>query len=259
MEPVKIIKVGGNIISDPVALPSFLGAFAALPGKKILVHGGGTLATELAEKLGLTQQLIAGRRMTDAATLKIVTMVYAGYVNKQIVAVLQAQGCNAIGVCGADGSIIRAHRRTFPADFGFVGDIDRVDTAALMALLQHFDTVVVAPLTLDAEGQLLNTNADTVAQAIAVAMAQAGGSELIYTFEKNGVLENTEDNDSVIPLITLSLYKELKDNKKIFAGMLPKLDNAFKAIAEGVSAVYIGNAASVRELVAGQCGTKLIL
>lgn len=259
MEPIKIIKVGGNVINNPAALKVFLREFACLEGKKILVHGGGTLATELAVQLGVVQQMIAGRRVTDAATLKIVTMVYAGYINKEIVASLQVNSCNAIGICGADGKIIGAYRRTEPADFGFVGEIDRVDAEALRALLCHFDTVVMAPLTLDAEGQLLNTNADTVAQAVAVALSGGNSCELIYTFENNGVLEDTGNNESVIPLITEPLYQQLREERKIFAGMLPKLENAFKAMHEGVKAVYIGNAARVKALAGGECGTKLIL
>lgn len=256
---IKIIKVGGNIISSASVLQAFLKEFAALEGKKILVHGGGTLATELAEQLGMAQQMIDGRRVTDADTLKVVTMVYAGYVNKQVVSGLQSYGCNAIGICGADGHIITARRRTSPADFGFVGDIDRVDTDALSVLLQHFDTVVIAPLTVDESGQLLNTNADTIARSLAVALAAAAPCELIYTFEKNGVLQDVEDPGSVIPVLTAPLYQQLREAHRIFAGMLPKLDNAFLALREGVGSVYIGPADRLKALSEGRCGTKMIL
>lgn len=258
-EHIKIVKVGGNIINSPAALQAFLKEFAALEGKKILVHGGGALATELAARLGITQQMIDGRRVTDAETLKIVTMVYAGYVNKQVVSGLQSYGCNAIGICGADGHIITARRRTFPADFGFAGDIDRVDTDALSALLLHFDTVVVAPLTMDVSGQLLNTNADTIARSVAAALSAAAPCELIYTFEKNGVLQDVEQPDSVIPLLTAAHYQQLREEQRIFAGMLPKLDNAFLALREGVGSVYIGPADQLKALSEGRCGTKIIL
>src|SRR6059058_5903602 len=189
MDKLYIIKIGGNIIDDEQKLSSFLKDFAEIGDKKILVHGGGKLATELADKLGVEQKMVDGRRITDAETLKIVTMVYAGYINKNIVAQLQANHCNAIGLCGADGDLILAHKRNHPViDYGFVGDVDAVNVNLLTTLLNQNLSVVVASLTHNQEGQLLNTNADTVAQEIANAMSPDFDVHLIYSFEKSGVL-----------------------------------------------------------------------
>jgi acetylglutamate kinase len=279
LEVLYIIKIGGNIIDDEVKLSSFLQSFAAIDAKIILIHGGGKLATKLAAQLGVEQQLIEGRRITDAETLKIVTMVYAGYINKNIVAQLQAYNCNAIGLCGADGNAILAHKRApvnrsadkqnqllnpplgdsgATIDYGFVGDVDSVNTTLLQSLLQQNINVVLAPITHNKQGQLLNTNADTIAQEIAQAMSALYQVHLIYCFEKAGVLLNADDDDTVIPSITPSSYKELKEKQVIFAGMIPKLDNAFMAIDKGVHRVIIGKAEELRQLIEGKKGTSII-
>ncbi len=254
-----IIKIGGNIINDKKKLSSFLSAFASIEGKKILVHGGGKLATELAAQLGVEQQLIDGRRITDAETLKIVTMVYAGYINKKIVAQLQLHNCNAIGLTGADGISIQAHKRNHPKiDYGFVGDVDNVNTELFQLLLDENIALIFAPLTHDKEGQLLNTNADTIAQEIAKALSKNYEVSLIYSFEKNGVLENSEDDSTVIKQIDQENYKELKQRGVIFAGMIPKLDNAFTALNSGVKKVIIGKAEHIHQLIKGEAGTTII-
>jgi acetylglutamate kinase len=259
MEPLAIIKIGGNIIDEEEKLSSFLGAFAGVRGKKILVHGGGKLATRLAETLGIPQQLVDGRRITDAETLKIVTMVYAGYINKNIVAQLQAKGCNAIGLCGADGNTILAHKRGVDAiDYGFAGDVDAIDGKFLAALLQQDKTLVFAPITHNGNGQLLNTNADTIARELAVTLSADFDSTLVYSFEKSGVLMDAEDDLSVIARINPSSYRELKEQKIIFAGMIPKLDNAFAALDSGVGRVIIGRAEELPQLLTGQSGTTII-
>lgn len=258
MAKLYVIKIGGNIIDDEVKLSSFLQSFADIPGKKILVHGGGKLATRLAEKLGIEQQLVDGRRITDAETLKIVTMVYAGYVNKNIVALLQANNCNAIGLCGADGDAILAHKRQHPVmDYGFVGDVDAINTALIKTLLEQNIAVVFAPITHDQQGQLLNTNADTIAQELAKGMSKLYEVELIYSFEKSGVLLNAEDDATVISEITPAYYQQLKAKQKIFAGMIPKLDNAFTALNSGVNKVIIGKAEQLEQLIAGTAGTSI--
>ena len=259
-EKLTVIKIGGNVIDDDIKLSSFLKAFASIKGKKILVHGGGKLATKLAEQLNIPQQLVDGRRITDAETLKIVTMVYAGYVNKNIVAQLQANGENAIGICGADGNAILAHKRTNALlDYGFVGDIDAVNLSFFSDLLDKNINIVVAPLTHDAKGQLLNTNADTIAQEIANAMSKTYSVQLIYSFEKAGVLTDTNDDDTLIKEINPSSYKQLKESGAIFAGMIPKLDNAFAALHNGVEKVIIGKAEQLKELISGETGTTISL
>jgi acetylglutamate kinase len=255
---LSIIKIGGNIIDDESKLARFLDAFAAVPGKKILVHGGGKLATKLAEGLGIPQQLIDGRRITDAATLKIVTMVYTGTINKTIVAQLQARRCDAIGLSGADGNAILAHKRTHPTiDYGYVGDVDSINSSLLTSLLFLDKTLIFAPITHDGKGQLLNTNADTIAQEIARALSATFNVSLVYSFEKSGVLMNAEDDTSVISRINPSYYQELKDRQVIFAGMIPKLDNAFTALRSGVGKVIIGRAEELQQLLAGQSGTTI--
>ncbi len=256
MDTLYVIKIGGNIIDEESSLSLFLQAFSGIPGKKILVHGGGKLATKLAGQLGIEQQMIDGRRVTDGETLKVVTMVYAGYINKKIVAGLRANGCNAIGLTGTDGNMITAHKRKHPSiDFGFVGDIDSVSTDLLHNLLEQQIAIVAAPITDDGNGQLLNTNADTVAQEIAKAMSSLYEVQLVYSFEKNGVLLDVNNEDSVIPLITEQSYAELKSKQLIFAGMLPKLDNAFAALENGVLKVVIGNAKYLPEIIGGKSGT----
>ena len=258
MDQLFIIKIGGNIIDDETKLSSFLRSFAAIKGKKILVHGGGKLATKLADKMGVEQQMIDGRRITDAETLKIVTMVYAGYINKNIVAQLQSNGCNAIGLSGADGNLIQAHKRQHPTiDYGFVGDIDQVNTGLLQTLLNQDIAVVAAPITHDAKGLLLNTNADTIAQEIAVSLSGVYQTALIYSFEKSGVLLDVEDENSVIQTITPSSYTALKEKNLIFAGMIPKLDNAFAALQKGVGKVIIGKAEELHQLISGDSGTTI--
>ena len=258
MDTVIVIKIGGNIIDDETKLSSFLKLFAGMKGKKVLVHGGGKLATKLAADLGIEQQMVDGRRITDAETLKIVTMVYAGYINKNIVAQLQANGCNSIGLSGADGNLITAHKRKHATiDYGFVGDVDDVNASLLQNLLDHDMTVVAAPITHNGNGQLLNTNADTIAQEIAKALGKLYEVKLIYSFEKNGVLLDIENEDSVIPVITPAYYEELKEKKLIFAGMLPKLDNAFAALQNGVKQVIIGKAEQLDQLITGKAGTTI--
>jgi acetylglutamate kinase len=258
-----VIKIGGNIIDDEMKLSAFIKTFASIEGKKILVHGGGKLATKLADQLGIEQQMIDGRRITDAETLKIVTMVYAGYINKNIVAKLQANNCNAIGICGADGNLIQAHKR-LPLvdggiDYGFVGDIDMVNTTLLQTILENGMSVVIAPITYNQEGDLLNTNADTVAQEIAKALGSLYKVVLIYSFEKNGVLLDVKDDSSVIENINAHKYADLKAKQLIFAGMIPKLDNAFAALQNGVSKVVIGNAEHLAEIIQNKSGTLIQL
>jgi acetylglutamate kinase len=255
-----VIKIGGNIIDDEEQLALFLKEFCAVEGRKILVHGGGKLATKLAGELGIKQQLIDGRRITDAETLRIVTMVYAGYINKTIVAKLQANGSNAIGLCGADANLVLSHKRVHPEiDYGYVGDVDVVNTAIFKNLLEQGLTIVMAPVTHDKQGQLLNTNADTIAQEIAKALSPAFDVTLLYGFEKSGVLMNADDDKTVIGKINAAHYRELKDKRVIFAGMIPKLDNAFAALNSGVSKVIIGKAENLKDLVSGQSGTTISL
>jgi acetylglutamate kinase len=255
---LSIIKIGGNIIDDENRLLAFLDSFAAVPGKKILVHGGGKLATKVAEGLGVQQQLVDGRRITDVETLKIVTMVYAGTINKNIVAQLQARGCPAIGLTGADGNAILSHKRIHPTiDYGWVGDVDMVNTSLLTSMLLLDKTLVFAPITHDGKGQLLNTNADTIAQELARALSTGFEVSLVYSFEKSGVLMNAEDDGSVIGRITAADYEDLKSRKVIFAGMIPKLDNAFAALRSGVTRVIIGRAEELPLLLAGRSGTTI--
>jgi acetylglutamate kinase len=260
-ELINIIKIGGNIIDDEQALASFLKGFATLPGKNILVHGGGKLATKLAERLGVQQQMIDGRRITDEETLKIVTMVYAGYINKNIVAQLQAQSCNAIGLCGADANLVPATKRNHPTiDYGYAGDVNslQLPVSSWQLFLENGLIPVVAPITHDTKGILLNTNADTMAQEIGKALSANYEVNLIYSFEKSGVLLDVDDESSVIPRLTLSHYQQLKQEQKIFAGMIPKLDNAFAALHSGVRKVIIGRANELQELIAGSSGTSII-
>lgn len=259
MDKLFIIKIGGQIIDDEKILSSFLSKFSDIAGKKILVHGGGMLATRMAEKLGIEQKLVDGRRITDEETLKIVTMVYAGYVNKNVVARLQANHCNAIGLCGADGDVILAHKRRHSLiDYGFVGDVDAINTNLINTLLDKNIAIVFAPITHDQGGQLLNTNADTIAQELAKALSPHYEVSLIYSFEKKGVLLDTSNEDSVIAEIKPSDYLQLKARQKIYAGMIPKLDNAFAALDFGVKKVIIGKAEQLEELIEGKAGTSII-
>lgn len=259
MDKLYIIKIGGNIIDDEQKLTAFLEDFSNIDGRKILVHGGGKLATRMADTLGIQQQMIDGRRITDAETLRIVTMVYAGYINKNIVAKLQSFNCNAMGLCGADGDAILAHKRKHPVvDYGFVGDVDAINTDLADMLLSRNIALVFAPITHDQQGQLLNTNADTIAQELAKGLSALYEVNLVYSFEKSGVLLNADDDSTVIPSINPDYYQQLKAQKKIFAGMLPKLDNAFTALNSGVSRVIIGKAEQLHQLIGGSAGTTIV-
>jgi acetylglutamate kinase len=256
---LSIIKIGGNIIDDENKLAAFLDVFAAIKGKKILVHGGGKLATKVAEGLGIRQQMVEGRRITDSDTLRVVTMVYAGTINKQIVAQLQALGCPAMGLTGADGNAILSHKRVHASiDYGFVGDVDTVNTSLLTSLLLLEKVLVFAPITHDGKGQLLNTNADTIAQELARALSAGFDVSLVYSFEKSGVLLDADNDATVINRIGPAYYQELKDKQLIFAGMIPKLDNAFAALRSGVGKVIIGRAEELPQLLAGQAGTTIV-
>ncbi len=258
MEKLVIIKIGGNVIDDETKRTAFLQSFAAVTHKKILVHGGGKLATQLASKLNIPQQLIDGRRITDAATLEIITMVYAGFINKNMVAALQSHECNALGLSGADGNLVQAHKRNHPTiDYGFAGDIDTVNTSLLQSLLTQNITPVIAPVTHNRKGQLLNTNADTIAQEIAQAMAPFYNVQLIYAFEKSGVLLDAYNDATLIPQLNTAYYQQLKAEGKIFAGMIPKIDNAFEALKKGVGQVVIGKAEQLEALAANTAGTKI--
>jgi acetylglutamate kinase len=242
MEKLTIVKVGGNVINDAKALEEFLVDFAALKGHKILVHGGGKRATKLAEDLGLEATMINGRRVTDLATLEIVTMVYAGLLNKNITASLQRSNCNALGLSGADGNSIQAHKRKVSdVDYGYAGDVDGINAENIATFIKGQMTPVFCAITHDTQGQLLNTNADTIASTIAVGMSALYEVSLIYTFEKNGVLRSIEDENSVIPEINLSTYDRLKKEGIIADGMLPKMENCFDALKKGVSEVIVGN------------------
>ncbi|WP_163515085.1 acetylglutamate kinase [Gelidibacter japonicus] len=241
MKTLKIIKIGGNIIDNEAALSSFLDVFAAIDSPKILIHGGGKLATQLANQLGLEVKMIDGRRITDKATLDLITMVYAGKINKNIVAQLQSKNCNAIGFSGADGNTIISKKRPVkPIDFGFVGDVKKVNIETLQVLLEHKVTPVFCALTHDKKGQLLNTNADTIASELAIGFAKHYQTELYYCFEKNGVLRDVTDENSVIKNITTQSYQNLINDKVIVDGMLPKLNNCIHAIEKNVHKVCIG-------------------
>ncbi|QNF34956.1 acetylglutamate kinase [Adhaeribacter swui] len=248
MQPLYIIKIGGNIIDAESKLSHFLQHFSQVPGAKILVHGGGKIATEVSKALGIEPQLIDGRRITDAGSLKVVTMVYAGLINKNIVAQLQANKCNAIGLTGADANLIPAKKRQIGAiDYGFVGDVEseRVNATILKSILSAGSTPIVAPITHDEAGNLLNTNADTIASTLAVALAKSYAVSLIYCFEKKGVLRDVNDDNSLIPEITPTKYQELRENGIIAQGMIPKMDNALQALQSGVKAVHIAHADDV--------------
>lgn len=255
MERLIVIKVGGAIVEDNDKLAQLLDSFAAIKGAKILVHGGGRRATKVATSLGIESRMIEGRRVTDADMLEVVTMVYGGLVNKNIVARLQARGVNALGLTGADMDVMRSHRRppviqpTTPniVDYGFVGDVDKVNGEALTALLEKGVTPVLAPLTHDGRGNMLNTNADTIASETAKALAKDFDVTLVYCFEKPGVLSNPDDDSSVIPVITRADYNRLAADGTISGGMKPKISNALAAIDAGVSRVIITQASAIGE------------
>ncbi len=254
---IKIVKIGGNVVNNPEALDAFLEAFVKIPGRKILVHGGGREATRLSSALGIETTIIDGRRVTDRNTLDVVTMVYAGLVNKRIVASLQALGCDAIGLSGADANVIHATRRPAkPVDFGYVGDIadGDVSESVITMMLHNHITPVFCAITHDGNGQLLNCNADTVASAVACAAARIQPAHLIYCFEKRGVLADAADDNSVIPLITSLNYASLRESGAVSGGMIPKIDNAFAAIRRGVKSVTIKSAS---ELLDAEAGTTI--
>ena len=247
-----VIKVGGAVVEDPEQLAILLDEFGKIEGPKVLVHGGGRSATKLAAQLGIESQMVGGRRITDAEMLKVVTMVYGGLVNKNIVAQLQARGINALGLTGADLNLVRAHRRPITPegiDFGFVGDVDSADGAQLLRLLELGITPIIAPLTHDGQGHMLNINADTMAQTVAVALASPTPSQegekwlrnvtLTYCFELPGVMRDPADPDSLIPHITEATFQQLVADGTISGGMIPKLENAFAAIHAGVTSVRI--------------------
>jgi acetylglutamate kinase len=241
-QKLHIVKIGGNIINDPSLLSSFLIDFSALDGLKILVHGGGKKATELANSIGLKPKMINGRRITDKANLDIVTMVYAGLLNKNIVAELQQNNCNALGLSGTDGNCIQAHKRIVKEiDYGFAGDIDSVNASAIDVFLQNNMSPVFCAISHDKKGQLLNTNADTIASEVSIAMANKYSVSLVYIFELNGVLKSIEDKNSVIEHIDSSNYEILKSEGIIADGMLPKMENCFHALSKGVMEVKIAN------------------
>ncbi len=240
MEKLKVIKIGGNVIDNPSALEDFLRDFATISDAKILVHGGGAIASRTLEKMGIEPKMIEGRRITDADTLQVVTAVYAGLINKTIVATLQKYGCNAAGLSGADcNAIVSRKRAATPVDYGFVGDVETVNPGAFDLFLSSGITAVVCAINHDGHGQLLNTNADTVAAAIAAAMSGSYDTELVLCFEKEGVLMDKDNDKSVIPTIDKALFERLKREGRVSAGMLPKLKNAFDAIDAGVGRVII--------------------
>lgn len=255
MDRLTIIKVGGKVVEEPDSLNALLDRFKKVSGQKILVHGGGRTATELAKKMGIKTKMVDGRRITDADMLEVVTMVYSGLVNKKIVAGLQARNCNAIGLTGADLDLIHAKKRpVVDIDYGFVGDIDDVNTRELRLLLDENVIPVIAPLTHDGQGNLLNTNADTIASEIATELSNHFSVYLFYCFEKSGVLKNPEDETSVIHDLDIKLFNQYKQEGIISAGMIPKLDNGFRAKFKGVKEVLITNP----ENIATGKGTRLI-
>jgi acetylglutamate kinase len=269
MDRLTVVKIGGNVIDDPKKLKIFLHDFAELQGLKILVHGGGKIATQLSDELGIEAKLIEGRRITNQESLRVVTMVYAGLISKNIVAQLQAFQCNAIGLSGADGNLINATKRPVKLnpsgegtlDYGFVGDLNEqsVNSNRMKTLLQAGFVPVFSAITHDGGGQLLNTNADTIASAISVAMAGLYRVSLVYCFEKKGVLIDVADENSIVREINLQKYTRLKEDGIIYEGMIPKLDNAFKAIENGVNEVYIGKSDEIAWLDNKVFGTRLTL
>lgn len=247
MEKVTIVKVGGAVVEDNEQLAQLLTDFAAIPGKKVLVHGGGRRATKVAAALGIESKMVNGRRITDAQMLEVVTMVYGGLVNKNLVAKLQAKGVNALGLTGADMDVIHSHKRPVKdgVDFGYVGDVERANGKMLQTLIQEGITPVMAPLTHDGNGNILNTNADTIASETAKALAPYYDVTLIYSFEKKGVLSNSDDDNSVIPVITRSDFEKYQADGTIGGGMIPKIENALAAVDAGVKEVIITLATAI--------------
>ena len=246
-QPLIIVKVGGAVVEDEAQLHQLLENFSAIAGKKVLVHGGGRRATKIAASLGIESQMVGGRRITDGKMLEVVTMVYGGLVNKNLVALLQAHGVNALGLTGADIDVIRSHRRPLRngIDFGFVGDVERADGEQLHRLIDMGITPVMAPLTHDGNGQLLNTNADTIASTTAVALAPYYDVTLVYAFEQPGVMDGTGPTAQVIPTITHDSFRTLVADGTISGGMIPKIANALDAINQGVKKVVITRADAI--------------
>lgn len=261
MKKLTIVKIGGNVIDNSERLHYFLKDFSALEGDKILVHGGGKLASDLGLTMGITPNMIDGRRITDIETLRLVTMVYAGLINKNLTAQLQRYGCNAIGLTGADGNTLTAQKRPLKngVDFGFVGDIEKenVNISSLVSLLDCGFIPVFSAITHDGEGQLLNTNADTIASCLARALAEAYVVDLVYCFEKKGVLRDVTDPTSVIEEINRITFEELKKESIVAEGMIPKIENALNAVSQGVSAVFITSAEDLATFDLKQTGTKI--
>ena len=254
MEKLTVLKVGGAVVEDPQALDAFLTGFAAILGLKVLVHGGGREATRVAAQLGIQTKMVDGRRITDADMLRVVTMVYGGLVNKGVVAALQARGVNALGLTGADlGCMLAVKRPVKDIDYGYVGDMEKVDTSILADLISRGVVPVMAPLSFDGKGTLLNTNADTIASSVAKALAERFEVTLVYCFEKAGVLKDPDDDASVIPLITKESFAGLSSDCTVSGGMLPKLQNAFEALESGVKEVRITKAD------APESGTRIVL
>lgn len=256
MKSIKVVKIGGNVIDNEEALVAFMERFAKMEGPKILIHGGGKIATRLARDMKIETTMIEGRRVTDKPMLDIVTMTYAGLINKQVVAMLQSNGCNAIGLSGADGNAIKATKRPAnPIDFGFVGDIDasNVNSELLKVLLEAGITPVFCAIMHNGEGVLLNCNADTVASSVALGASRVVPTDLIFCFEKRGVLRDVNDDDSVIEIVTPETYPALKADGVIVDGMIPKIENALKAVAQGVRSVCIKHSDELLE----QSGTTI--
>ncbi len=256
-EKLTIVKVGGAVVEDETQLAQLLKDFSAIEGQKVLVHGGGRRATQVASQLGIESKMVNGRRITDAEMLSVVTMVYGGLVNKNLVAQLQANGVNALGLTGADMDVIRSHKRPLKdgIDFGFVGDVDKANGEMLSKLIEEGVVPVMAPLTHDGQGHILNTNADTIASETAKALAPYYDVTLIFSFEKKGVLRNPDDDDSVIPSITRADFIKYKEDGTISGGMLPKIENALAAIDAGVKKVIITLATAID----GQSGTIITI
>ncbi|WP_033147555.1 acetylglutamate kinase [Prevotella sp. P6B1] len=255
-QKLTIVKVGGAVVEDEAQLNQLLKDFSAIEGRKVLIHGGGRRATQVAASLGIESKMVGGRRITDAEMLNVVTMVYGGLVNKNLVARLQANGVNALGLTGADINVIRSHKRPIKdgIDFGFVGDVDKADGEMLNKLIETGITPVMAPLTHDGQGHILNTNADTIASETAKALATYYDVTLIFSFEKKGVLSNPDDDNSVIPTITRAAFEKYKTDGTISGGMLPKIENALSAIDAGVNRVIITLATAID----GTSGTTIL-
>jgi acetylglutamate kinase len=262
MKKITVIKIGGNIVDHPEKLDAFLQLFANLDGSKLLVHGGGKIATQVSKALGIESTMIEGRRVTDIETIKVVSMVYAGLINKSIVAKLQALNKNAIGLCGADADLIRAHKRIVKkdaVDYGFVGDIDKVDGPFLEHLIKDNKIPVLSPITHNGSGQLLNTNADTIASEVAIALSEHFEVTLLYAFELPGVMKDINDKESLIKEINSIDYKLLLNNGVIAKGMIPKMDNCYNALSQGVKQVLIGDALELKSMFSERRSTGTLL